>query len=662
LVRFRSAVVFTAFLATALSAPGVAQSIPGALPDSAAALARGEWPAYAGTYAALRYSPLDQINASNANRLRVAWRWASPDHAIKDGNPRIQPTWSNQSTPLMVGGTLYTSTSLSQVAAIDAASGATQWVFDPGVYKHGTPANNGWLHRGLAYWKSGEDERVIILTAHAYMIALEARTGKPVAGFGKEGWVDLTEGLRRRVPRSYYTMTSPPVVVRDVIVVGSSVWDHPALRDMPPGDVRGFDVRTGKPLWTFNVIPQEGEPGVETWEDGSWRTAGSANVWSIMSADEELGYVYLPTSTPSNDYYGGGRRGDNLYAESLVCIEARTGAKVWHYQIVRHGIWDYDVPAAPNLVDVTVAGRRVKAVAVVTKQGFVFAFDRTNGQPLWPVEDRPVPASSVPGERLATTQPFPTRPAPFEIQGVREEDLIDLTPELRREALEIVRKYDSGPLYTAITERGTIVMPGPAGSANWEGAAVDPETGVLYLGTRRVPYLVSVRKPRPGEAPVDYLGEFAYLPGPRGLPLFRPPWGSLVAIDLNSGKHLWRSPVGNGHRGHEAIRHLGIRERLGWAQMSWTLATKTVLLTVQSGYQSNARRWDATGRRVLDRNNLEPALMVFDKRSGALLHQVPVPQNATGSPITYMAAGKQYFVFPAGGANLAEELIAVALP
>jgi quinoprotein glucose dehydrogenase len=280
----------------------------------------------------------------------------------------------------------------------------------------------------------------------------------------------------------------------------------------------------------------------------------------------------------------------------------------------------------------------------------VFVFDRVTGKPLWPIEDRPVPASNVPGEKLSPTQPFPTKPAPFEIQGVRDEDLIDLTPELKREAQEIVRKYDSGPLFTPLTERGTIVMPGPSGS------------GTLYLNTRRMPYVISVRKPRSGEAPVDFLGEFAYLAGPQGLPLFKPPWGSLVAINLNTGEHRWRAPIGKGHRQHEAIRHLNIRERLGWAHSGWTLATKTVLITLQSGYNTNPRRWDASGKRTYERRNLDPSLLVFDKANGALLHELPMPQNATGSPITFLAGGKQYLVFPAGGSNLTDELIAVALP
>ena len=626
----------------------IAQAIPGASPDSTAALSRGEWPAYAGTYAAARYSLLTQIDRSNARNLRVAWRWKSPDHAVKDGNPRIGPTRANESTPLMIDGTLYTSTSLSQVAAIDAATGTTKWVFDPKVYENGLgiPANDGWLHRGVAYWRDGDDERVVILTAFAHLIALDARTGKPIATFGSNGWVDLAQGLRREIPRNYYTMSSPPLIIRGVIVVGSSVMDWWRYRPSPPGDVRGFDARTGRLLWTFSTVPRSGEPGIETWENGSSQEAGNANVWAPMSADEELGYVYLPVSTPTNDYYGGHRPGDGLYGDSLVCLEAATGKKVWHYQLVRHGLWDYDTPAAPNLIDITVDGRRIKAVAQVTKQAFVYVFDRVTGQPVWPIEDRPVPASGVPGERAARTQPYPTRPAPIDIQGVREEDLIDLIPAVRKEALDIVAQYDHGPLYTPPSLRGTIQVPGVAGGANWSGAAIDPETGVLYVGTYRLPFVVTVRQPTSvAESSYDYIGQFRYLPGPRGLPLLKPPFGSMVAIDMNTGEHRWRVPVGRGEL-LAPVQQLGIRERLGFAGRSWALVTKTVMIVVQMGYY-NA--------------NFSPHLWVYDKETGEMLAEIPLPANATGSPITYMTGGKQYIVFPVGGGPLVEELLAIAL-
>lgn len=639
-----------------------AQSIPGALPESAKALSQGEWPAYAGTYAASRYSPLTQIDRNNAKNLRVAWRWKSPDMAIKEANPKIGPTRANESTPLMIGGVLYTSTSLSQVVAIDAATGETKWVFDPKVYENGLgiPANDGWLHRGVAYWRNGDDERIIVLTAFAQMIALDAKTGKPVPGFGNDGRIDLAQGLRRPVDRDYYTMSTPPVIVRGVIVVGSSVMDWWGKRPSPPGDVRGFDVVSGRLLWTFHTVPQGEEPGVETWQRESWREAGNANVWAPMSADENLGYVYLPVSTPTNDYYGGHRPGDGLYGESLVCIEAATGRKVWHYQLVHHGLWDYDIPAAPTLIDITVDGKPIKAVAQVTKQAFVYVFDRVTGKPVWPIEEQPVPASSVPGEVASKTQPFPTRPAPIDIQGVRDDDLVNFSPEIKQEAVDIVAKYDHGQLFTPPSLRGTIQMPGVAGGGNWAGAAIDPETGMFYVGTYRLPFVVTVRNPRPGESTYDFIGEFRYLSGPRGLPLFKPPFGSILAVDLNSGEHRWRIPVGRGEL-IPTISQFGIRERLGFPTRSWALITRTVMIVVQSGYFGAPRVPPGGTRRIADLNNFDPHLWVYDKTSGEMLAEIDLPANAVGAPMTYMAGGKQFIVFPVGGGPLVEELIAVSL-
>jgi quinoprotein glucose dehydrogenase len=637
-----------------------AQAIPGAQPESTKALSQGEWPAYGGTYAAAHYSPLAQIDRTNARDLHVVWRWKSPDQAIKEADPKLGPSRANEATPLMVGGVLYTSTSLSEVAAIDAATGETKWVFDPKVYQNGLgiPANDGWLHRGVAYWRNGDDERIVILTAFAQMIALDARTGRPVQGFGADGRVDLAEGLRRPVDRDYYTTSSPALILRGVIVVGSSVMDWWGHRPSPPGDVRGFDVVTGRLLWTFHTVAQGGEPGVETWEKDSWKETGNTNVWAPMSADEELGYVYLPVSTPTNDYYGGDRPGDGLYGESLVCLDVATGKVVWHYQLVHHGLWDYDNPAAPNLIDIVVDGKPVKAVAQVTKQAFVYVFDRVTGKPVWPIEERPVPASDVAGEHASKTQPFPTKPAPFDIQGVREEDLIDLTPEIHQEAVDIVAKFDHGPLFTPPSERGTIQVPGVGGGANWSGAAIDPDTGMLYVGSYRLPFVVKLFKPPPGLASYDFVAVPRYLPGPRGLPLLKPPFGSITAIDMNSGEQRWRIPVGHGES-LPALRDLGIHEVLGFPSRSFALVTKTVLIVLQMGYYSPPRM--VAGRPIADLNNRDPHLWVYDKTSGEMLAEIPLPANATGAPLTYMAGGKQYIVFGVGGGPLPEELIAVSL-
>jgi len=621
-----------------------------------------EWRTYGGSYASARYSPLAQIDRTNVQQLRVAWRWRSPDHDVMARVPDVE-TFVNEATPLMVGGVLYVSTSLSQVTAIDAATGQTLWTHDPEVWKLGTPPNHGWVHRGVAYWTDGREARIFIGTGNAFLIALDARTGQPISGFGTGGRIDLTEGLGREVDRLWYSVTSPPVVVRDVVVVGASIFDFPMRPDMPPGHVRGFDARTGQVRWIFHAIPQAGEAGNETWEGESWKTTGGANVWAPMSADEALGYVYLPFSTPSNDYYGGHRPGDNLFGESLVCLDAATGRRVWHYQMVRHGVWDYDLPAAPNLADVTVDGRRVRAVAQVTKQGFVFVFDRVTGRPLWPIEERPVPQSKVPGEKTATTQPFPTRPAPVDQQGVRPEDVIDFTPELRREALGILERYDWGPLYTPPSERGTIFVPGVAGGPSWSGAALDPATGWLYVTSRTLPFVTQLNRPGlPVPAGARYVAAPVPLFGPENLPLFKPPFGRIVAIDLNSGEHAWTVPLGEGPRRHSLLAALDL-PRLGSARRGFPLVTRTLLFAAQEG-RVTGLRWakDRPWVRIFTWATLEPTLEVFDKTTGALLAKIELPANAQGALMTYMVRGKQYVVVPVGGANLPAELVALSLP
>jgi quinoprotein glucose dehydrogenase len=613
-----------------------------------------EWPSYAGDKASSKYSPLAQIDSGNFRRLKAAWTWRSADEEVVKANPSLR-TWVWESTPLMVGACLYVSTSLSQVAAIDAATGKTRWVYDPETWKNGTPSNNGFVHRGVAYWADGDDQRILYGTGDGYLVCLNARTGKPIPAFGREGRIDLTQGLGRPVDRRLYGVSSPPVICRDVVVMGSKVHDIPVSKEMPPGDVRGFDVRTGQQRWVFRAIPGKGEFGNETWKEGSWKTTGGANVWTLMSADDELGYVYLPFSSPSNDWYGGERPGAGLFGESLVCLDARTGKRVWHFQIVHHGLWDYDLPAAPNLVDVRVNGAPVKAVAQVSKQGFVYVFDRVTGRPIWPIEERPVPQSTVPGEKSSRTQPFPTKPAPFDRQGVTEDDLIDFTAELRKEALAVLAKYNYGPLYTPPSiEKPTIELPGWAGGASWAGAACDPESGIMYVPSITSPLTITMVKPG-NLSPAPYMGAPSPTETLQGLPIWKPPFGRITAVDLNSGDHRWMVPMGD--LAHPRLKPLGL-PLVGRPTRGHALLTKTLLIIGQEGTTQRSESGPAMhGFEVHD-----AALRAYDKATGKFVGEVALPRNATGAPMTYMLNGKQYIVVPTGGSNLPAELIVLALP
>ncbi|WGM40626.1 pyrroloquinoline quinone-dependent dehydrogenase [Caulobacter sp. NIBR1757] len=615
--------------------------------------ATGEWPAYGGDNRAAKYSPLDQINRDNVGDLRVAWEWQSPDAEVLRDHPDLA-AGDFQATPIMVDGVLYTSTAMCQVAAIDPSTGKTLWLYDPGSWKRGPFTSKGFLHRGVAYWREGEDRRVLIGTGDNRLIALDARTGVPISTFGINGEVDLgSVGLQRELPDdpvNLFACTSPPTICRDVVVIGQYIHDRGVKALMPPGDVRGFDVRTGALKWVFHTVPMKGEPGYETWLEGSAERTGNANIWAPMSADDELGLVYLPGSCPTNNFFGGGRPGDNLYGNTLIALDAATGQRRWHFQFVHHDVWDYDLPCAPNLVDITVAGRPIKAVAQVTKQGWCFVFDRVTGEPVWPIEERPVPQSPLAGERTAATQPFPSRPAAFEPQGVSEDMLIDFTPALHAEARTLLAKYRIGPMYTPYTKTPTIQRPGWLGGANWAGAAVDPETGVLY-----VPSLSSVMalaldddgKAIRGEAESEEIAGLSRLvPGPQGLPMFKPPYSRITAIDLNTGEHLWMKPNGPGLSRAPALKSLN----LGWVGSTGRtgpLLTRTLLF---QGEGPHDRRF---GMKVL---------RAWDKATGAVIAEISLPDAPFGPPMTYMAGGKQFIVCGMGYRTMPHRLVALALP
>ncbi|HBJ88788.1 MAG TPA: pyrroloquinoline quinone-dependent dehydrogenase [Gammaproteobacteria bacterium] len=606
-----------------------------------------DWPSYGGDNGSSKYSPLDQISAENVDQLEIVWEWLSLDNAtvasnLADGNNRAVPA-GYKATPLVVDGIMYVSTSFGRVVALDAANGELRWSFDTRAWEAGRPMNLGYNTRGVAYWARGDKKRLFFATYDSYLWSIDVVSGTPDENFGDAGRVDLTLGLGREFDRQLYGVVSPPLVTNDRVIVNSAIHDAPSSIEMPPGDVRAFNPDTGEMEWIFHTIPQAGEFGNDSWEDGSWEYTGNTNSWTIMSADDELGIVYIPIGTPTNDWYGGKRPGDNLFAESLVAVRAETGERIWHFQTVHHGLWDYDLPAAPTLIDINVDGRPIKAVAQISKQGFTYVFDRITGEPVWPIEERPVPPSSMPGEVASPTQPFPTKPAAFEPQGISDETLIDFTPELRQEALQIIEEFDYGPLFTPPTLRGTIQFPGWGGGGEWHGAAFDPDTGLYYIPSASVPIVVQLREARRQRAELGYVrGGAMSVSGPQGLPLTKPPYSRITAIDMNSGEHEWIVPHGEGNR--QQIIDMGILDPgpVGSPSRTGPVLTKTLLFMAQSDGGRNLLR-------------------AFDKASGAVVHEAELPLPPAGTPMTYMVGAKQYLSIAVGGGQ-DSRLVTLALP
>lgn len=619
----------------------------------------GEWHHYGGDLGSTKYSAVDQIDASNVKNLGVAWRWESPDNEIALTN-RAKGVGAYKATPIMVGDTLYATTTYSTIVALDPATGKQKWKFDPKVWEEGRPGNLGFNTRGLSYWSDGKgDNRIIFATNRAYMYCLNADTGELIAGFGDGGVVDVVESYRRPTPRRAIFNVSPPLVVGDIIVLGTAMNDGPTTKEMPPGDVHAYDVRTGNDAWTFHNPPVEGEFGYDTWKEGSAEYTGNANVWTMMSADTNLGLVYLPFGTPTNDWYGGHRKGSGLFGESIVAVEAKTGKYKWHFQHVHHGLWDYDLPAAPALLDVTVDGKKIKALAQVTKQGFLWVLDRTNGEPVWPIEERAVPQSTVPGEESWPTQPFPTKPAPFTLQGSTEDVLIDYTPELKKEALEILQQFNHGPIYTPPTvDKPTIYNPGWAGGGNWTGLAADPDTGRVYIPSVSGSAIsMTLTKPDAARSNFDFVGGVGRVQGPQGLPLIKGPYARINAIDLSSGDHAWVKPIGDGPINHPALKDLNLPPLGGQASVFVTL-TKSLLFAFSSG--SNERGHSAGGDDEDDGGSSN--FFAIDKVTGDTIFEMGVEAKPSGTPMTYSYEGKQYIVVASGGGAMKAELIALALP
>ena len=622
-----------------------------------------EWTAYGGDVLMQKYSPLAQVTKDNVTDLRVAWRWASPDNELQQSNQLWQPA-RYEDTPLMVNGVLYTITSLGMVAALDAATGETRWLYDPETYKAGRPTNVGFVSRGLAYWTDGDAERILVGSADMYLLSIDAKTGEPDEEFGDQGRVDMTVGIRD-ARRTANIAGRRPLVAGDVIVVGNTIADSGGSQTAPPGYVHAFDARTGDRLWTFHTVPTEYEFGYDTWENGSAEYSGASNVWGGMAYDPDLDYVYMASSTPNNDYYGGHRPGDNLFAESLICVEAQTGRRVWHFQTVHHGLWDYDLPADPILGDVTVDGRRVRAVMQISKQAFTYAFDRETGEPLWPIVERPVPQSSVPGEATSPTQPFPTKPPPFDLQGSTEDNVIDFTPELKQRALAKLEQVVHGPLFTPPSLTGTLQVPGNYGAANWGGAGFDPETGLLYVPSRMYPLLARV-SPTNGDEPDDAShsgggtnrNESIEIDG---LSIMKPPYSRVTAIDMNKGEIAWMTPLGNGPRNHPLLRDLDVGPLGDAIHGGSVLVTKTLVFVSITHLQYNGvpnppvwAEWD-------DPDAEMHVIYVFNKATGALVHVVDLDTMSAAAPMSYEVDGRQYIVLAAGGRETSE-LVAFSLP
>jgi quinoprotein glucose dehydrogenase len=676
----------------------------------------GDWPITGGDPGNTRYSPLSRIDRANVARLRVAWTYHTGDMPA-NGHSEIQ------ATPIVVGGVLYATTPALKVIALKADSGTLLWRFDP--FSHGERASH--VNRGVVYW-ARDNERRIYFTAGRRLFALDAGNGTPIASFGDHGSVDLATGLGRDIGDAYLVATSPGVVYEDLLIQGTRVGEE---EGSAPGDVRAFDVHTGAIRWTFHTIPRPGELGYDTWPPDAWKTVGGANSWAGMSVDVRRGIVYVPTGSATPDFYGGNRAGANLFANTLLALDARTGRRIWHYQTVHHDIWDRDLPAAPNLVRLTRDGRGVDAVAQITKSGFVFVFDRTSGQPLFPIEERAVPASDLVGEQAWPTQPIPQLPAPFARQVMREMDLANLSPSTQAAALARFRTLRSGDLFTPPSRSGSIVLPGFDGGGEWGGAAVDTSTGVLYVNGSDVPWIAAMREraalPAPnaasrsgaivyaatcaschgadkhgrGRAPSlvglgprvsasdvyrvlnngrGFMPSFAALPDGEkravtayllgkdappppserhatalapyefvgyerwrdsaGFPAIAPPWGTLSAIDLNTGRYRWRIPLGQ----HLALTSNGAPT--GTEQYGGPIVTAGGLVFIAATQDAKFR--------------------AFDKATGKLLWETSLPAAGFATPSTYAVQGKQYVVIAAGGGKLGttsgDAYVAYSLP
>ncbi|MGP0070487.1 MAG: PQQ-binding-like beta-propeller repeat protein [Bryobacteraceae bacterium] len=653
---------------------------------------KGEWFTYGGDKTWDRYSPLDQINAQNVKDLTEVWSRPAVDPSIKNKFPDVGPSNYFRGTPIMIDGVLYAPDGLGLVEAFDAATGESKWVQQPVEPTLREAA--GQSTRGVAYWRRGPDERIVSIRGQ-YLYAIDAKTGAPERDFGENGRISL----KRETPDDAPYFGFPgPFIVNDVIVVGGNgggkagggYGDGGFDPKARPEDIRGYDIHTGALLWTFHILPRKGEPGYDTWGKGSAEYVGNMDAWASLTADEQLGYVYIPLTAPTASYYGGHRPGKNLYADSLVCLDAKTGKLVWYYQLIHHDLWEYDSATPPVLGDITVDGKRIRAVIASNKTGFLYVFDRVTGKPVWPIEERPVPASTIPGEEAWPTQPFPTKPPAMDRQGFSENDLIDFTPELHKKALEIASHFVMGPLFTPPIviddspggKKGTLILPSDWGAANWNTGAFDPETGMYYAVSMTLPASLGVRRnPDPnnpmlyGEGPppgrprgrgqqqgqprTEQQGQTKAEPQQQdfeeltvdGLPLVKPPYGRITAYDMNKGTISWMVPNGDGPRNHPLLKDLHLPP-LGNIGRPVALLTKTLLFV---GDSSSAVMGGA--------GIAGPAkFRAYDKLTGKVIAELDLPVGATGGPMTYLKNRRQLIVVPIGGKGYGAGWVAFGLP
>lgn len=666
----------------------------------------GEWPHYTGDLTGARYSPLDQINAENFNKLEVAWRF-------KTDSLGTRPEYKLEGTPLMVKGMIYaTAGTRRSVVALKADTGELVWVHAEFEGKRAINAPRQLSGRGLSYWTDGKEERIIYVTTGYRLIALDAKTGTRIASFGKDGIVDLKVGVVHGTGQQIDLETgdiglhSTPAIVKDVVLVGSAHKEGMTVttHDNAKGLARAFDVRTGKLLWTFNTIPRPGEFGNDTWLNNSWATNGNTGVWTQISVDEELGLVYLPVESPTSDFYGGHRPGNNLFGESLVCVDLKTGQRKWHFQIVHHPIWDYDLSSAPLLADINVDGKAIKAVALPTKEGFLYVFDRVTGKPVWPIEERPVPKGDVPGEWYSPTQPFPTKPPAYARQAVTPDELLDFTPELKAQALKNLEAFKTGPMFVppVVSKIGgpvaALTVGTLNGGTNWPGAGYDPETHTAYLpASNSAVAPIGLIEPPEGFSDIKYVSGRAGQPfrvseGPgygsaadypqepkrrpaapapaapatpappagavagstfvQGLPIVKPPYGTLSAINLDKGELMWQVAHGDTPdvvRNHALLKGMNI-PKTGQGGAVGLVVTKT--LVIMGDPQVTTTPDHPRGA----------MLRAYDKATGKQVGAIYLPAPQSGSPMTYSVNGKQYIIVAVSGGAYSGEYIAFALP